>query len=157
MSLDALKWCSITLFAVLFMAAGSPPSAAQDANRDVVVTKADVKDVVERLAKRTGDFKDAFDHEVQHATIDEKVEGKPQDRVNDLHDSAKKLKDVYNDKKDKNNPEVRDRVDRTLSIASEVNRIMSTHRFTDKLQESWDVTRTDLNALAAVYDLSPLQ
>ncbi len=158
MSFNALKWGCATLFAGLFVAAGPPPCAAQDANRAVVVTKANLKDVVERLSKRTDSFKEEFDHEVEHTSLEgSKGEDNAKDRVNDLHESVKKLKDVYNDKKDKNNPEVRDRVDRTLAIASAVDRVMSAHRFTDKLQQSWEVTRSDLNALAAVYALSPLQ
>jgi hypothetical protein len=158
MSLNALKWGGATLFAALLIVAGPLPCAAQDANRAVVVTKANLKDVVERLSKRTDSFKEEFDHEVEHTSLEgTKREDNAEDRVKDLHESVEKLKDVYNDKKDKNNPEVRDHVDRTLSIASSVDRIMSAHRFTDKLQQSWDLTRSDLNALAAVYDLSPLQ
>ena len=34
---------------------------------------------------------------------------------------------------------------------------MQEHRFTDKLQRDWDLLRSDLNGLAAVYDLSPLR
>jgi hypothetical protein len=34
---------------------------------------------------------------------------------------------------------------------------MLNHRFTDKLQRDWDLLRSDLNALAEVYDLSPLE
>jgi hypothetical protein len=33
---------------------------------------------------------------------------------------------------------------------------MLDHRFTDKLQRDWALLRSDLNALAKVYDLSPL-
>jgi hypothetical protein len=158
MSLNALKWGCGALFAALLVVAGPLPCVAQDANRAVVVSKADLKEVVERLSKRTDSFKEAFDREVEHTSLEgTKREDKAEDRVNDLHQSVKKLKDVYDDKKDKNNPEVRDHVDRTLSVASEVDRLMSAHRFTDKLQQSWDLTRTDLNALAAVYDLSPLR
>ena len=44
----------------------------------------------------------------------------------------------------------------TLSAAADVNRVMSSHRFTDKLQREWELLRVDLNALAGIYSLSPL-
>jgi hypothetical protein len=66
------------------------------------------------------------------------------------------LGDVFHDKKDKNNPAVREQVDRTLAAASELNRVMTAHRFTDKLHDDWDVLRGELNGLAGIYQLSPL-
>jgi len=67
------------------------------------------------------------------------------------------LGDVFHDKRDKNNPAVRAQVDKTISAASELNRVMTSHRFTDKLQQEWEQVRGDLNALASVYNLSPLK
>src|SRR5260370_24030389 len=86
-----------------------------------------------------------------------RMEANAKHGADDLHDAAGKLGDVFHDKKDKNNPAVREQVDRTLAAASELNHIMVTHRFTDKLQSEWDMLRGDLNALAAVYGLSPLE
>jgi hypothetical protein len=132
--------------------------AAQDANRDSVVTMASVSEVVDRLAKRTGDFKSSFNHEIEKSIIDgTKLEDRVKNRADDLHDAAQKMKDEFHDKKDKNHPKVREKVDRTLAAAADINRIMVEHRFTDKLQREWASLRADLNGLAAVYDLSPLQ
>jgi hypothetical protein len=130
---------------------------AQDANRDVVDTKSDVRGIVDRLAKRAGDFKEEFDKALDHSLLDgSKMEDKAKHRADDLHDSAKKLRDVFNDKRDKNNPAVRDQVDKTLAAGADVNHILQEHRLTDKVQRDWDLLRSDLNALAAVYQLSPL-
>ncbi len=49
-----------------------------------------------------------------------------------------------------------DQADKTIAAASELNRVMLNHRFTDKLQRDWDLLRSDLNALAETYNLSPL-
>jgi hypothetical protein len=49
-----------------------------------------------------------------------KVEDNAKRRAADLNESSKKLKDVFNDKKDKNNPAVRAQVDRTLAAAADV-------------------------------------
>jgi hypothetical protein len=144
--------------AALLLASPVPKMAAQDANRDVIVSMTNAGEIVDRLGKRTGDFKEEFDKAVDHSLMDgSKLEDRAKHRADDLHDAAKKLKDVFNDKKDKNNPDVRKEVDKTLAAGSDVNQIMRAHRFTDKLQENWDLLRGDLNALAAVYSLSPLQ
>jgi hypothetical protein len=141
---------------VLFLWPG-PQAQAQDANRDVVISKTDVRDIVHRLDRRTDEFKENFDRAVEHSSMEgTKGEDRAEDRANKLHDEASKLKDVFNDKKDKNHREVRERVDRTLAVAAEMDRVMARHRFTDKLQRDWDLLRSDLNALAAVYGLSSL-
>ena len=141
-----------------FLLAGSQSVvSAQDANRAEVYTKRDVGDIVQSLARRTASFKGEFDKAVDHSLIDgSRLEDKAKHRADDLQDSAKRLKDVYGDKHDKNNPAVRDQVDTTLSAASDVNRIMTDHRFTDRVQREWDELRSDLNALAQVYDLPSL-
>ncbi len=142
--------------AALFFS-GPSRTFAQDANREVVVTKVDLGDIVDRLTKKSGNFKEHFDSAIEHSMMDgTKLEDRAKHRADDLHDAAKKLADVYGDKRDKAHPSVRDQVDKTLSAAADVSRIMKGHRFTDKLQEEWDRLRSDLNALAAVYELSPL-
>ena len=146
----------LTVAAALFFVCPPTRAIAQDANRDTVYTKTDVGDLVQRVAKRSGDFKSAFNHAVEHTMEGSKLEERAKHRADDLHDAAKKLQDVFGDKKDKNNPAVRDRVDKTLAMGSELSTVMKEHRFTDKLQQDWDLLRSDLNALAAVYGLSPM-
>jgi hypothetical protein len=138
-------------------AAGTMLVMAQDANRDVVFTKSDVREITHRLDKSTDEFKEDFDKAVEHSVLDDtRMEDRAKRRADELHDAAHKLKEVFDDKKDKNNPKVREQVDKTLAAGAEVNRIMLDHRFTDKLQRSWELIRSDLNALADVYGLSPL-
>jgi hypothetical protein len=148
--------------AVLTLAAASllwAPQAvrAQDANRDAVVTSATAEEIVDRLEKRTGDFKSSFNKALEDSTMDgSRMEDRSKRRADDLHDNASKLKDEFHDKRDKNHPKVRDWVDRTLAAGADVNRILTSHRFTDKLQSEWNSVRADLNGLAALYRLSPI-
>ena len=133
------------------------PVHAQDANRDVVESRRDVAEIVDLLARESGDFSDAFDDAVSHSMIDGTlIEVNARHRADDLNNAAKRLSDVFHDKRDKNNPAVRDQADKTIAAASELNRVMLNHRFTDKLQRDWNLMRSDLNALAGVYNLSPL-
>jgi hypothetical protein len=150
---------TIVLTASLLPLAGLPqPCAAQDANRDTIMTPTDVGSVVDRLQRQSGAFKEDFDRAISHSTIDgTKLEENAKHRADDLHGAASKLGDVFHDKKDKNNPAVREQVDRTIAAASELNRVMAAHRFTDKLHSDWDVLRAELNGLAGMYQLSPLQ
>ena len=143
---------------MLLLGGSLAPARAQDANRDVVVTRSDVGGVVDRLAKSSGEFKGAFDKAVSHSMIDgTRIEANARHRADDLHDAARRLADVFHDKRDKNNPAVREQADKTIAAASELNRLMMDHRFTDRVQREWDLLRSDLNALAQVYDLSPLE
>jgi hypothetical protein len=148
--------CAICLAAgVLF--ATQPVARAQDANRDAALTLSEARDIVDRLAKRTGEFREEFEKAVEHSMLDgSKMEDRSKKRSADLHESAKKLREVFQDKKDKNNPAVRAQVDKTLAAGADVNRVMASIRFTEKLQRDWDVLRSDLNALAQIYRLSPL-
>ncbi len=153
----SVKLSTCLIAAGLVAGSGWTAVRAQDANRDVVVTQTDVGAVVDRIVKGTGRFKDEFNKAIEHSMIDgTRMESNAKHRADDLHNSANKLGDVFHDKRDKNNPAVRDQADRTISAASELNRVMLNHRFTDKMQHDWDMVRSDLNALAQVYNLSPL-
>jgi hypothetical protein len=143
--------------AMMLIGAPLKPGRAQDANREVVNAPSDVGAVVDRVQKLSGEFKNSFDKAISHSMIDgTRMEANAKHRADDLHDAAGKLGDVFHDKKDKNNPAVRNQTDKTLAAASELNHLMGEHRFTDKLQRDWDMLRFNLNALARVYDLSPL-
>jgi hypothetical protein len=133
------------------------PLRAQDVNRPIVETRGEVSAVVERLARRAGDFKDSFDSAVSHGMIDGTlIEVNARHWADDLHDAAERLAGVFHDKWDTGNPAVRDQADKTIAAASELNRVMLNRRCTDKLQRDWRVLLSDLNALAEVYDLLPL-
>ena len=149
---------SLALFTI-WTIAGIAPARAQDsdANRDLIKADNDVGGVVDQLQKRAAAFKDEFDRAVSHSLIDgTNLEENAKHRADDLHVAANHLGDVFHDKRDKNNPAVRDQADRTLAAAAEVNQVMLRHRFTEKLQRDWDLLRGDLNGLASVYSLTPL-
>jgi hypothetical protein len=153
------KWLRLAcLAAAAGLCLGSqPPARAQDANRDAALTISEARDVVDRLAKRSGGFREEFGKAVEHSMMDGgKLEDRAKKRAGDLHESSKKLRDVFNDKKDKNNPAVREQADKVLAAGADVNRVMAANRFTDKVQRDWEVLRSDLNALAQIYSLSPL-
>jgi len=137
--------------------ASPTPARAQDANRDAALTVSQARDLVDSVDKRTGEFREQFEKALEHSMADgTKFEGRARDRGKDLQETAHKLKEVFHDKKDKNNPAIRDCLDKTLSAAADVNRVMAANRFTDKLQRDWQVLRSDLNALAQIYSLSQI-
>src|SRR5262245_24186816 len=109
------KWLRYLCFgAALAMSAISQPALrAQDANRDSVLTCSEARDVVHRLARRSGEFRDEFEKAVEHSIIDgSKLEDRAKRRAGDLNELSRKLRDVFNDKKDKNNPAVRQQADK---------------------------------------------
>ena len=52
--------------------------------------------------------------------------------------------------------QAREKLDRALQIAHDVDQVMSQRRFSERLENHWLDVRDDLNFLAAEYDLSPL-
>jgi hypothetical protein len=157
MNLMSVRTAVVTV-SLLSLAALPRPCAAQDANRDTIMTPTDVGSVVDRVERQSREFKGEFDNAVSHSMIDGTLlEENAKHRADDLHDAAAKLGDVFHHKRDKNNPAVREQVDRTLAAASELNRVLTAHRFTDKLQADWTTLRGELNGLAAMYQLTPLQ
>ena len=121
----------------LLLAGAQIPARAQDANRDVVMAPTDVGSVIDRVAKHSSEFKGEFDHEIGRTMDGKPVEDRAKRRADNLSDDAKKMRDVFGDKKDKNAPQVRERVDRVLADASELNQVMQDHRLTDKAQQDW--------------------
>jgi hypothetical protein len=104
-----LSKCSLSIAVCALLFRGPfAPMRAQDANHDVVETRSDIRTVVDRLAKKSGEFKDAFDDAVSHSMIDgTRLEANTKHRADDLHDATKRLADVFHDKRDKDNPAVR--------------------------------------------------
>jgi hypothetical protein len=95
---------------------------------------------VDKVQKLTGEFKNSFDKAVSHSMIDgTRLEANAKHRADDLHDTANRLGDVFHDKRDKNNPAVRDQADKTIAVASELNHVMLNHRFTDRVERDWDM------------------
>ena len=156
------KWF-VFLLSFLFVSSQIPARAQDaqrplpDANRAVVMAPTDLGSVIDRLAGRSGEFKDEFDKEIGHSMEGKHIEERAKHRADDLHDQAKKLKDVFGDKKDKNAPQVREQVDRVLATVSELSRVMAEHRFTDKMRQDWNLMKGDLNGLAGVYGLSTIE
>src|SRR2546430_144523 len=134
----------ICIPAVLFLTVGLNLAGAQEANRTVVIEKTDMRDIVERMAKHSGQFKEEFNKAVEHSLIDgTKLEDRAKHRADDFHDAAKKLEDVYKDKGDKSDRAVRSQADKVLSAASDISHVMQEHRFTDRLQRLWEDLRSD--------------
>ena len=66
---------------------------AQDANREAVRTVSDARDLVDRVAKRSGEFREEFEKAIEHSMMDgSKIEDRAKRRGQDLNESAKKLK-----------------------------------------------------------------
>jgi hypothetical protein len=150
------RWVWVAVGAVL-LCARFPARGSQDADHDLVAKRADIGGAVDRLEKRCGEFQEAFDDAVSRSMIDgTELEVNAKHRADDLQDAAKRLVEVFHEKRDKNDRAVRDEANKTIAAAVELNRVMIDHSFTDKLQREWALLRSDLNALAEIYDHPPL-
>jgi len=130
-----------TLALLLF----SAPAAAQ----------ADPVALAKRLEKDAKRFSSQFDKELDKSLYDGRRIEKS------LEKRAKKLKGaldaVHGKIKSGKEPKIRKKLDRALSIAHDVNVAMEARRFSADLERDWELVRRDLDELALLYGLQPLE
>lgn len=76
--------------------------------------------------------------------------------ASDLRDSITRLFSLRGAQDLLTNAGFREQLDKTLSVAKQVNPAMGGQRFPDALQSDWDQIRTNLNSLAGAYNLEAL-
>lgn len=111
-------------------------------------------DLAKRVEKGVKVFSKRFDKELDKSILEgsdfEQAIDKRADKLADAMDgvASKVRKDKYND--------ARERLDRALQLAHDVNEVMIERRFSDRLEREWDGLRADMNVLATHYGLDPL-
>lgn len=114
---------------------------------------------LEQLVKRIEDGTDHFSNSLNKSLDRSKLDGSRAEdnitaRVRDLENATDRLRRHFdkNDTRSDNLPEVRG----ILNAATTVNRIMNRRNFSRQAENSWDVLRTEINALARVYGLQAI-
>src|SRR5439155_1115388 len=117
--------------------------------------RTDVRDLVQRMERHSDDFRKHFEKALDKSTLDgTDREDRLRRWTQDLEDSLDRFKDDYN--KDRIRA-VEPRVNTLLAIAAGINRVMLYRTFNADAERDWDLLRSDLNALAIVYNLPALQ
>ena len=120
-----------------------------------VYTRTDVRDLVQRMERHSDDFRKHFEKALDKSALDgTDREDRLRRWTQDLEDSLDKFKDDYNNGRIR---AVEPRVNMLLAIAAGINRAMLYRTFDADAERDWDLLRSDLNALAIVYNLPALQ
>jgi hypothetical protein len=129
------------------LAAGVFAASPQSAPR------ADIAGLLERLEQQADDFEDAFEDALEKTVLDDT------NLADRLKDQAEKLEEEIGDLRSdyKGGKDIRERLDRVLARASDINKAMLERRFTEDVQRRWNEIRAGLNELAAAYGLQPLR
>ncbi len=139
-----------TLYATACMLAAGVFAAPQPARG------AEVPALLERLENQTDHFKDTFKDALGKTVLHDTAQaGRLEDQAKKLKDDVGNLKSAYKD--GKSDRELRERLDRTLARASDINQVMLERRFTGEVEEQWNEIRAELNELAAAYGVKPLR
>lgn len=145
------------LAAGLLAAPARPARGAQAPPSQVrIYTATDIAGVLDRLERQADRFDDAFADALDRSVLkDTDQASRLNDQADKLEDEIGKLKSAYKDGKDER--KVRERLDRVLATASDINLVMLERRFVDDVQQKWSEIRAELNGLALAYSLTPLK
>ena len=140
------------LVAFLMIAALADTNYAQRRARGTVYTRQQVEQLLERIEERSDAFSNQLNKSLDRSRLDGSVaEDNITERVSELENATDELRREYdhNDTRRENRPEARN----ILNTATEVNRIMLRRNFGRQTENLWVRLRTELNALAAIYNL----
>lgn len=144
-------------FALFMLATLSMTAQAQYGRgyRNRVYTKADVDRIIRRVENQSDRFVGSFDRSLDNSRLDGTR------REDNLNQRAKNLAndlDVLRRDFDRTEryQDTRAQVSRALNTAEGINTVVRRRRLGDNTERLWTQMRSELNALADVYNLRPL-
>ena len=138
----------------LFMVAGASISA--EAQRRRGYTKAQVEQIIRRVENQTDRFVRSFDRSLDQSRADgTRREDTLNQRARDLENAVDVLRQEF-DRTDRYQ-ETRAQVSGVLSVAEDINRAVRRRNLRGNTERLWSRVRSELNALASVYNLQRLR
>ena len=147
----------ITGVALCMLAVLSIPAQAQYRRgyRNRNYTKAEVERIIRRVENQSDRFVRTFDRSLDNSRLDGTArEDNLNQRAKDLENNLDSLRQEF-DRTDRYQ-DTRSQVARALSTAEGINAVMRRRRLGGNTERLWAQLRTELNALALVYNLRQL-
>ena len=143
--------------AFFLVAAASIPAEAQyRRSRGRGYTKTHVEQIIRRLENQTDRFVRSFDRALDNSRVDgTRREDNLNQRARDLENALDVLRAEF-DRTDRY-LDTRSQVSNVMNIAEDINRAVRYRRLRGDTERLWARVRTELNALAAVYNLRQLR
>lgn len=145
-------------FAVCMLAALSIPAQAQGGRgyRNRGYTKADIDRIIRRVENQSDRFVNSFDRSLDRSRLDgTRREDNLNQRARDLASSLDSLRQEF-DRTDRYQ-DTRSQLSGVLDIASDINVVVRRQRLRGNSERIWSQLRSELNALASVYNLRRLR
>lgn len=141
---------------VALIALVASPALAQGRARARNINKPNVERIIKRLENNTDRFKKAVERQLDRSVLDgTRREDRINDRVDDLEDATDRLRSRF-DRSD-NWAETRGDVENVVRAADAVNGLFDRVRGYSPVRSSWAMVRSDVNTLAAVYNVRRLR
>jgi len=148
----------LTGFAACVLAALSVPAQAQYGRgyRSRVYTKADVDRIIRRVENQSDHFVNSFDRSLDNSRLDGTArEDNLNQRARDLENDLDALRSEFD--RAARYQDTRSQVERALTTAEGINGVVRRRRLGGNTERLWARVRTELNALAYVYNLRQLR
>lgn len=152
MKITSLKIAAGTLAILTILFAAGSASAQPRESRGRMLTKAQVKVIVDRVEDRVDNFVKRLDKSLDHSRLNGTDR---EDWINRRAKDLEKATDELRREFDRNDAwaENRDEVRACLNIASDIDRNMRRYKFGEAAESNWARVRYELNSLADVYNL----
>ena len=144
--------------AFFLVAVASVPAEAQYGRRyrGRGYTKAQVEQIIRRLENQSDRFVRSFDRALDNSRVDGTMrEDNLNQRARDLENALDVLRQEF-DRTDRYQ-DTRSQVSSVLSVAEDINRAVRYRRLRGNTERLWARVRSELNALASIYNLRQLR
>lgn len=148
----------MTAIALFMVAVAAIPAQAQYGRRSRGrgYTKAQVEQIIRRLENQSDRFVRSFDRSLDNSRVDGTMrEDNLNQRARDLENALDVLRQEF-DRTDRYQ-DTRSQVSSVLNIAEDINRAVRNRRLRGNTERLWSRVRSELNFLAAVYNLRQLR
>ena len=154
-NISKVMMASIALFMLAVM---SIPAEAQYSRRarGRGYTKVQVEQIIRRLENQSDRFVRSFDRSLDNTRVDgTRREDNLNQRARDLENALDVLRREF-DRTDRYQ-DTRAQVSSVLSVSEDINRAVRNRRLRGNTERLWSRVRSELNSLAAIYNLRQLR
>ena len=116
--------------------------------------RVNISRLIARAESRSSEFVQVFDQALDESELNGTLrEGRLNDRARDIESELNMVRDAF-DRADRY--EVTMHLSRAINAASRINNVMNNRRMDYETEQQWNMLRSDLNRLAAFFDVRQL-
>ena len=149
-----LKFFSALTVCCMMLAVASPTFAQWRGSRNY--TRVNVDRLIRQAENRSDQFVAMFDRALDRSRLEGTIrEDRLNERALQLERELNIVRQQFN--RTRNHYEIRSHVANAINVAQGINRVMQNRRLYPTAERQWSLLRSDLNRLAAVYNVPQLR